>query len=100
MTAALSLPDPPDVELSAKVQEILLRIDDPLLRRQLDATARFAVAALGDLGRIHLPQDNFEERKSAGDSDRHLDLAPYVMAALVAINRLLTYLMNTFPPPA
>ena len=65
-------------------------------------TVRLCVAALADLQRIHLPQDDFEEQGGGGgaaaSAGKHLELAPYVLEAVSSLNRLLTYLMQ-FPAP-
>ena len=84
-----------------KVTEILGRIDEPSLQEQVNATVRYALGALQDLQRIHLPQDDFEEHDAATQvALRHLDIAPYALAAVSSMNRLLSYLMHTFPAPA
>ena len=91
---------PPDLPLSPKVHDILRRIDDLLLRSQVEGAICFALAALNDLQRIHLPQDDFEEHDTASaGSDPHLELAPYVLAAVDSVNQLLDFLSQTFPAP-
>lgn len=97
---ALKLGPPMNVMLSPKVQDIIAGIGDSTLRSQIDGTVRYCLAALYELGRIHLPQDHFEvrEEESIG-TDEHLDVAPYVLAAVAAVNRLLAYLVATFPAP-
>lgn len=87
-----------DMPLPPKVQEIFAKIDDATLREHLAATVRLALAALAEVGRIHLPQDDFEDRQQGVD-DKHEDLAPYVLQAVRSINRLLAYLMQTYPVP-
>lgn len=92
---------PPELILPAKVTEILARIGEPGLQEQVGATVRYALGALQDLQRIHLPQDDFEEHDAATQvAHRHLDIAPYALAAVSSMNRLLSYLMHTFPAPA
>ncbi|MEL6547425.1 MAG: hypothetical protein AAFQ82_22570, partial [Myxococcota bacterium] len=53
----------PSVTLSEKTLEVVGAIEKVELRGQIDSTLRFAMQALNDLGRIHLPQDQFEERE-------------------------------------
>ncbi|HET6345754.1 MAG TPA: hypothetical protein VFH51_12535, partial [Myxococcota bacterium] len=96
-----TLPPPPDLRLSPRVHDILSHIDDTALRPQIDATVRYALAALADLSRIHLPQDDFEEGDTGSNAGgKHLELAPYVLASVGSVNRLLAHLMQTFPAPA
>ena len=93
-------PSAPDLPLSPKVHDILRHMADLGLRNQVDVGVRFALGALADLQRIHLPQDDFEEHDAAKQvQNKHLELAPYVLAAVASINRLLAYLMQTFPAP-
>lgn len=92
---------PTGIAPSAKAEEILARIDESELRSQVREAISLALAALADLGRIHLPQDHFEEQaKSRPTSDKHLELAPYVLGALAKINTLLSFLSDRFPPGA
>ncbi len=87
--------------LSPKTYEILGSIDDDALRADVEAAVLEATAALATLDRIHLPQDHFEERDATRASDdKHLELAPYVLAAVASLNRLLEVLGQRFPPPA
>ena len=100
-TPSPGLLPPPELPVPPKVTEILGRIADASLQEQVDATVRYALGALQDLQRIHLPQDDFEEHDAATQvASRHLDIAPYALAAVSSMNRLLTYLMHTFPAPA
>ena len=89
------------VPLPPKVHEILAGIDDVALRGRVEATVRLALIALDKIARVYLPQDNFEERRDADEvpNNQYVELAPYVLAAVEAINRLLTYLMQTYPVP-
>lgn len=105
MSREETLPAPPDVTLSPKVQAILNDISSAPLRQQVEGVARYALGALSDLTRVHLPQDSFEEAVGGNGApgkkgDKHPELAPYVHAALTSTNHLLAYLMQTFPPPA
>ncbi len=84
---------------SGKVDEILSGIHDAELCNDVAGVVRHALAALEVLGRVHLPLDHFEEGAAVKDRDRHLELAPYVLAALAAINQLLTYVAERFPAP-
>ncbi|MEL6548110.1 MAG: hypothetical protein AAFQ82_26020, partial [Myxococcota bacterium] len=68
------------------------------LRGQIDSTLRFAMQALNDLGRIHLPQDQFEEREQA-HGEKYVELAPYVLSAVASINGLLSHIAESYPPP-
>ena len=85
---------------SPRTQEILGRIVDAPLRADMEASVTEALAALSALGRLHLPQDHFEEHEARAADDKHLELAPYVLAAVAGINRLLEVLGDRFPPPA
>ncbi len=91
---------PQHIALSPKLEEVLNGIADSTLRDQVEGTVRFALAALHELGRIHLPQDHFEvrEQETIG-TDQHLEVAPYVLAAIAAVNRLLAYMVDVFPAP-
>lgn len=88
------------VSLSPRVREILARIQEPPLRDAVQTTIQLALAANGDLHRLHLPQDHFEEGAAQVAQDKHGELAPYVLAAVASINRLLAHIAATFPPPA
>lgn len=88
----------PQVPLSEKTLEILGGIDEVSLRQRIDHTLRHAMQALNDLGRVHLPQDQFEEREQA-HSEKYVELAPYVLAAVASINRLLSHIAETYPAP-
>lgn len=89
------------IPVSARVGAILGAIEDAELRAQVDGVVRRALGALGEFGRIHLPQDHFEEGATTRTpDDRHLELAPYVLAAIGSTNELLRYIAETFPPPA
>ena len=109
----------PGHELSPKTREVLAAISDGDLRRDVEEVVRGAIAALAALARTHLPQDQFEESDSdenhdavgaaVGDGDRggardllgrgqHVELAPYVLAALAAVNHLTDAVTAHFPP--
>jgi hypothetical protein len=89
------------VELSLRTQAILATVDDASLQQDVETSVRLSIEALSALRRIHLPQDQMEEGGSGelGD-DKHLDLAPYVLSAISAMNRLLEHLATAFPAPA
>lgn len=57
-----------------------------------------SLEALGAIRRVHLPQDEFELGSQPQDPE-HLDLAPYVLGAVAAINRLLAFMVAEFPAP-
>ncbi|MEM6732783.1 MAG: hypothetical protein AAF658_14590, partial [Myxococcota bacterium] len=84
----------PRGELSEKSSEIVRAIPDETLRSQVELTLRHAVEALNDLGRVHLPQDQFEEREQT-HGEKYVELAPYVLAAVASINRLLGHIGGT-----
>ncbi|OGR09216.1 MAG: hypothetical protein A2341_23610 [Deltaproteobacteria bacterium RIFOXYB12_FULL_58_9] len=86
---------------SQKIEDILQTISDGGLREDVAKVVRLAFEALGNLRRIHLPQDHFEEggNDRAAD-DAHLELAPYVLAAVSTINQLLGFISKAFPAPA
>jgi hypothetical protein len=90
---------PQALALSSKAREIIGAIGDASLRQHVDATVTSALGALTALGRVHLPQDNFEESEAAGAGEKHVELAPYVLAALGAVNNLLDSIGKTFTPP-
>jgi len=88
--------------LSTRTLEILQFIDDTHLRLEVETIARIALESLHHLGRIHLPQDHFEENlqnaaKGLAKHHRHIELAPYVLRAIASINQLLFYLVDKFP---
>lgn len=97
--SAASAGSPKAPTASPKVQEILGGISDPALRDQVDGAVSRCLEAMATLGRVHLPQDEFELKQDDDVDGQHLELAPYVLSAVASINRLLTYLMETFPPP-
>lgn len=84
--------------LSEKALEIVGRIPADGLRGQVQTTLVHCLSALGDLGRIHLPHDQFEERRQE-HGEKYVELAPYVLAAVASINRLLAHIAETYPPP-
>ncbi|MEM6533895.1 MAG: hypothetical protein AAF654_14840 [Myxococcota bacterium] len=84
--------------LSEKAVEIVGRIPSVDLRGQVEATLVHCLGALNDLGRIHLPHDQFEERKQS-QGDKYIELAPYVLAAVASLNRLLGHIAETYPAP-
>ena len=58
------------------------------------------MVALGELARIHLPQDHFEEGETTRASgDKYVELAPYFLGALASVNQLIAYIGKTFAPP-
>jgi hypothetical protein len=86
---------------SRKIEEILATIEDDGLRDDVSKVVRLAFDALAKLRRVHLPQDHFEEGDTVrSDDDKHIDLAPYVLAALSSTNQLLGYVAKRFPAPA
>ncbi len=94
---------PPLHDLSLRTQEILIGIEDTSLRDDVEELVRAAQHALTALARVHLPQDELEqgddgERAKVGQ-DKHIELAPYVLAALVAINELTEIAARSFPMP-
>lgn len=90
-----------DIPVSARTGAILATIEDADLRAQVDGVVRRALAALADFGRIHLPQDHFEEGATTRPpGDKHLELAPYVLAAIASTNELLRYVAQSFAQPA
>ena len=93
------LPLPPAPAMTAAVTAILAAIEAVPLRARIDATVRYALAALQEFEAVHLPQDEFEEQQGAGSFTQHLELAPQVLAAVAASNQLLAYLMANFTPP-
>ncbi len=89
------------VELSQRTREILAAVDDTTLRGDVEQVVREALGALAALGRVHLPQDHFEEGTlPRQEGDKHLELAPYVLGAVAAINRMLAQMSERFPAPA
>ena len=86
--------------LSPKVQQTLRLIPEDDFRDDVGGLVTHALQSLGELGRIHLPQDHFEEGETArAADDKYVDLASYFLGALASINQLLTYIGKTFPPP-
>src|SRR2546428_653584 len=86
---------------SAKADEILQSIPDATLQIDVAGVVRHALTALDALARIHLPQDHFEEGAAARSAeDKHLELAPYVLAAVAGANELLRYVAEKFPAAA
>lgn len=85
-------------ELTPKTIEILQTIRDPGLRDRVEATLRHGSVALADLARIHLPHDQFEARDQVVN-DRYVELAPYVLAAVASINRMLSQVAENYPRP-
>ncbi len=90
---------PQPVTMSPRTQEILASIADPALRQDVEASVAAALTALAALSRVHLPQDHFEEGDPGGEGGKHLELAPYVLAGIGAINRLLDHIGRTFQAP-
>jgi hypothetical protein len=100
MPTIMALTDTPP-ELSPKVVDTLRLIPDDAFRAEVTGAVSRALLALGELSRIHLPQDHFEEGEmSRAADDKYVDLAPYFLGALASVNQLLTYIGETFPPPA
>jgi hypothetical protein len=86
---------------SQKIEEILATVADNGLRDDVARVVRLSFEALANLRRVHLPQDEFEEGGSVRSADeRHLDLAPYMLAATSTINQLLSFSAKAFPRPA
>jgi hypothetical protein len=86
---------------SQKIEEILATVSDNGLRDDVARVVRLSFEALANLRRVHLPQDEFEEGGAVRSADeRHLDLAPYVLAAASTINQLLSFSAEAFPRPA
>lgn len=97
MTATSDIPEP---KPAPKVEEILAAIDNENLRQQTTGVVVRALMALAAFERIHLPQDHFEEGETArSPNDKHHELAPYVLEAIGAANRLLSFVAETIPPP-
>ena len=89
------------VLFSPKMREILQSVRDEALREQLGTLAGHCLAALENIKRIHLPQDHFEEgAEIRPPNDRHQEIAPYALGAVISIKDLISYVMNTFPAPA
>jgi len=86
---------------SPRAAAIVASIDDAALRTDVEASLALATEALAALNRVHLPQDHIEEGATESSADsKHVDLAPYVLAALSSVNRLLEQLGATYPAPA
>ncbi len=91
------LPPPPDLPVAPRTAEILADIHDAELRQHVRCTVAYALGALAQLQRIHLPQDNFEQQLVEVSTPRdHAELIPYVLAAVASVNDLLAYVMQTF----
>lgn len=90
-----------ELALPARVNEIHGRIADAELRQRVETTSRLALTALAELKRLHLPQDHFEEADSDQTADdRHVALAPYMLAGVAACNRLIAQIAADYAPPA
>ena len=91
----------PRRELSDKTREVLAGVRDPDLRRDVEALVAAAMEAAAALGRIHLPQDEAGEGdgRDAAGKQKHVELAPYVLAALAAVNQLTDFVVATFSAP-
>jgi hypothetical protein len=86
---------------SQKIEEIFDTIPDKGLRDDVAKIVRLSFEALGNLRRVHLPQDEFEEGDTVRSEDeQHLDLAPYVLASVSTVNKLLSFSAKAFPAPA
>ncbi len=95
-----AIPDGPDVKPTPKVKEILAAIEDASLREQVTGVVTHTLRALTAFERIHLPQDHFEEGETARPpNDKHLELAPYVLGAVGAANKLIGFVAESIPPP-
>ncbi|MBN1960919.1 MAG: hypothetical protein JW841_08225 [Deltaproteobacteria bacterium] len=90
-------------EFSQKTREICVSINDLELRKDVEAVTQNCLKSLAALKRIHLPQDRFEEGQvsdhDAASSNYHIELAPYVLSALTAVNHLTESVLNTFSNP-
>jgi hypothetical protein len=87
-------------ELSPRTREVLAAIRDATLRHDVEALAQASVEALAILTRVHLPQDTLEDAADTqAGRDKHVELAPYVLAALASVNQLTDFVVATFPPP-
>src|SRR5690606_38448234 len=89
---------PTPVVFSPKVKEIIATIHPEELRRRVEGVVQRSLEAIGAIRRVHLPQDEFELGSEAQDPE-HLDLAPYVLGAVAAVNRLLAFMVAEFPAP-
>ena len=89
----------PGLASAPALATLLSTLDDVPLRNRLDVTVGHALAALQEIERIHLPQDEFEEHQSGSPIGSRSDLAPQVLAAVQASNRLLSQLMRQFDAP-
>ncbi|MBI5509683.1 MAG: hypothetical protein HY903_13095 [Deltaproteobacteria bacterium] len=86
--------------LTPKVEEILSSVPESLLQAEVREVVILANAVLQALGRIHLPQDHFEEAEAGRPvDDKCVDLAPYVLSVVAGCNQLLAYIGETFEPP-
>ncbi len=86
------------VQLTAAHLQLLEHIADEDMREHVEGFSELCLQALRTLGRIHLPQDHFEDGAGAAQH-RHEELAPYVFSAVMSVNTLLHYIMDTFPAP-
>lgn len=80
---------------------IIDSIADLHLAERVDETVTRARHALGELGRVFLPQDSFEEEDNDTPvPNRHVEIAPYVLSAIASVNRLLAHIAVSYAPPA
>ncbi len=88
------------MELSPRTRQLLDAIGDGELRERVRESVSLSIAALHALGRVHLPQDQFEESQGVrAAGDKHVELAPYALAAVAAVNQLLGQIGTSFAPP-
>lgn len=86
--------------LSPAVAGILSGIPDTDLAQRVHSTVSHAMGALNELRRFNLPQDSFEETESEkAATDKHLEIAPYALSAVAAVNRLVGQLGSSFVAP-
>lgn len=87
--------------LTPRTDALLATLEDNELRARLGDSVTLAIEALHALGRVHLPQDQFEESEAVRRADdKHVELAPYVLAAVAAVNRLLGQVGESYEAPA
>ncbi len=82
---------------------IISSIPDASLAQRVDETVMRTHQALDDLSlkRVFLPQDSFEEADSDTNvTNRHIELAPYILSAVASINRLLAHVADSYKAPA
>jgi hypothetical protein len=86
-----------EADLSPQIRTVLSQVDDPALRAQVEAVTCRSLEALAAFSRIHLPQDNFVIEATDQVMQQHVELAPYVAAAVAACKRLIQTIAEQFP---